>query len=169
MWAGPGYAQCWVLFDRNGGLAQLKARAAAYNPASLRAEADAWISGMLMDNTEEATKILGALQRSDEGAALYGMLGIEYNLNLIAALHLGLLIDSENNYLCLLQQAAPSEWTRLQRVTMGFEPASITRRAHAALGLYRFTCRWLDALILPQHRAVIEYVYDLIPPEWESS
>lgn len=169
MWAAPGFAQCWVLFDRCGGLMQLKAQAAAYDPQSLRAEAGAWISESLKDNSEEATKILGALQRGNEGAALYGVMGMDYNLGLIAGLHLGVLFETENSFFEQIWRVAPPEWTRLQRVMMGFEPVGIPQRARAALGLYRYTCRWLDALILPQHRAIIEYVVDLIPPEWEKA
>ena len=40
-------------------------------------------------NSEEVTKIVTALQRSDDGAALHALLGIDYNLNMIAAVYLG--------------------------------------------------------------------------------
>ncbi|GAP15879.1 acetyltransferase [Longilinea arvoryzae] len=167
IWAAPGFRQAWVLFDRSGGLAQLKAQAAAYDPAAHPVEAAAWISETLLNNSEEVTKVFGALQRNDEGAALYGVIGLDYNLNLIAAVHLGVLIESENRFFEQVQQAAPPEWTRLERILMGFEPADIGQRARAGLGLYRYTCRWLDGLIQPQHRDIIAYAVGLIPPEWE--
>ncbi len=168
LWASPGLSQMWVLFDRTGDLARLKAQAAAYNPLAQREQAAAWISETLHGNSEEVTKILGALQRKDEGAALYGLLGIHSNLGQIAALHLGVLIESENRFFEQLLQAAPPEWSRLYRTVMGFDSASISQRARAGLALYRCTCRWLDDLIQPQHRNVIEYAVSLIPVEWEN-
>lgn len=169
LWAAPGMSQMWLLFDRTGGLAQLKAQAAAYNPAAHSEQAAAWISDTLMGNSEEVTKIFGALQRNDEGAALHGLIGIDYNLGLIAAVHLGLLIETENRFFEQILQAAPPEWSRLYRTVMGFANARLPQRARAGLGLYRYTCRWLDDLILPQHRGIIEYAASLIPPEWENA
>ncbi len=168
MWAAPGFRQAWVLFDRAGGLAELKARAAAYDPAAHRSAAAAWIGETLLGNAEEVTKILSALQRGDDGAALYGLMGLEYNLGLIAGVHLGVLFESENRFFEQLQSAAPPQWTRLMRVMMGIEPAGVAQRARAGLGLYRYTCGWLDECLLPQHRAIIAYATGLIPPEWES-
>ena len=148
-------------------LARLKAQAAAYDPAAHREQAAAWISETLHGNSEEVTKILGALQRGDDGAALYGLLGIDYNLGLIAALRLGVLFESENRFFEQLIQAAPPEWSRLYRTVMGFGAAGIPQRARAGLGLYRYTCRWLDDLIQPQHREIIACAAGLIPAEWE--
>ncbi len=167
LWAAPGLSQMWLLFDRTGGLAQLKAQAAAYDPAAHSEQAADWISETLKGNSEEVAKIISALQRNDDGAALHGLIGIDYNLGLIAAVRLGLLIETENCFFEQLLQAVPTGWSRLYRIVLGFEAASIPQRARAGLGLYRYTCRWLDALILPQHRAIIEYAADLIPPEWE--
>jgi hypothetical protein len=159
----------WVLFDRTGGLTQLKAQAAAYNPAAHSEQAAAWISATLMGYAEEITKILSGLQRGDDGAALYGLIGIEYDLGQIAALRLGELFETENHFFTQVLQAAPPEWSRLCRVMMGFDAASIPQRARAGLGLYRYTCRWLDDNILPQHHEIIAYAVSLIPPEYESA
>ena len=167
LWAAPGLSQMWVLFDRTGDLARLKAQAAAYDPLAHREQAAAWISETLHGNSEEVTKILGALQRGDDGAALYGLLGIDYNLGLIAALRLGVLFESENRFFEQLIQAAPPEWSRLYRTVMGFGAAGIPQRARPGLGLYRYTCRWLDDLIQPQHREIIACAAGLIPAEWE--
>jgi RimJ/RimL family protein N-acetyltransferase len=168
MWATPGLSQMWVLFDRYGDLARLKAQATAYDPLTHREQAAAWVSEALLDNSEEVTKIISALPRVDEGAALHAMLDLDYQLNRIAAVQLGLLFETENSFFEQLRLAVPPEWTRLQRMMMGFEPAGILQRARAALGLYRYSCRWLDALILPQHRDIIEFAASLIPPEWEN-
>jgi len=168
VWAAPGLSQMWLLFDRTGDLARLKAQAAAYDPLDHSEKAAAWISETLHGNSEEVAKILGALQRDDEGAALYGLLGIDYNLGQIAALRLGVLFDSENRFFEQLLQAAPPEWSRLYRTMMGFDSASIPQRARAGLALYRYTCRWLDDLIQPEHREIIAYAVSLIPLEWEN-
>ncbi len=168
MWAAPGLNQMWVLFDRTGGLAQLKAQAATYDPSSCRERAGAWISERLLGNSEEITKIIAALQRGDDGAALHAMLDVDYHLNMIAAVHLGVLFETENSFFEQLGLAAPPEWVRLQRVMMGLEPAGVAQRARAALGLFRYTCRWLDDVIQPQDREIIAYACGLIPPEWET-
>ena len=169
MWAAPGLSQMWVLFDRTGGLTQLKAQAAAYNPAAHSEQAAAWISATLMGYAEEITKILSGLQCGDDGAALYGLIGIEYDLGQMAALRLGELFETENHFFTQVLQAAPPEWSRLYRVMMGFYATSIPQRARAGLGLYRYTCRWLDDNILPQHHEIIAYAVSLIPPEYESA
>jgi len=166
-WAAPGLSQMWVLFDRTGDLARLKSQAVAYDPLSQREQAAAWISETLHGNSEEVAKILGALQRNDEGAALYGLLGIDYNLGQIAALRLGVLFESENRFFEQLLQAAPPEWSRLYSTVMGFDSSGILQRARAGLALYRYTCRWLDDLIQPQHREIISFALSLIPAEWE--
>ena len=167
VWAAPGLSQMWVLFDRTGDLARLKAQAAVYNPLDHSEKAAAWSSETLHGNSEEVTKILGALQHDDDGAALHALLGMDYNLNMIAAVHLGVLFETENNFFEQVRLAAPPDWARAQRVMMGFEPTTIQQRARAGLGLYRYTCRWLDNLIQPQHREIIAYAASLIPAEWE--
>src|SRR5690606_13381469 len=88
-WAAPGLSQMWVLFDRTGDLARLKSQAVAYDPLSQREQAAVWISETLHGNAEEVTKIIAALARNDDGAALHALLGIDYNLNMIAAVHQG--------------------------------------------------------------------------------
>jgi len=166
-WAAPGLSQMWVLFDRTGDLARLKSQAVAYDPLSQREQAAVWISETLHGNAEEVTKIIAALARNDDGAALHALLGIDYNLNMIAAVHQGMLFETENSFFEQLRLVAPPDWGRAQRVMMGFERATIAQRARAGLDLYRFTCRWLDDLIQPQHREIIAYAVSLIPAEWE--
>ncbi len=118
---------------------------------------------MVMGQAEEAHKLLGALSRHDESAAIYAARGAVRGLTQAVAVGLGVLIESENSNYRQVQGAAgeDSAWTRSHRIAAGFAapnphlpPAEAI--AIAALQLYRETARLLWPLLLPRHLSVIE-------------
>lgn len=169
IWAVPGLRQGRILLDKRGELARLKKDADDFRWEPLQAAADEYASYNLMGNAEEVHKVLGALSRGDESAALYGTLGLCLNLPTIVAVQRGLLIETENAFFRKVQQSVgqDSAWTRWFRLAVGFEPTPpsatlVHTRAVAGLRLYEATARLLWHVLRPAHLAVVERTMDAI-------
>jgi hypothetical protein len=165
----PGLRQARILHDPSGALAALHQRARDFTWEPLRAAANIYASEMVMGQAEEAHKLLGALNRRDESAALYAAHGAVAGLTRAVAVGRGVLIESENSYYRQVQEAVgfDSPWTRYHRIAAGFVvdashklPADAI--GSAALHLYRETASLLRPLILQRHLPVIEVTLDVI-------
>ncbi|HET9980922.1 MAG TPA: nucleotidyltransferase domain-containing protein [Ktedonobacterales bacterium] len=162
----PGLRQARILHDPTGALATLHQAARDFTWEPLRAAAARHASETVMGQAEEAHKLLGALSRHDESAAIYATRGAVMGLTRAVAAGRGVLIESENSYYRQTQQAAgeDSTWTYFHRIAAGFTAPDMldARRppaeaiAIAALHLYRETTRLLWPLFLPRHLPVIE-------------
>lgn len=162
----PGLRQARILHDPTGALAALHQAALGFTWEPLRAAAASHASETVMGQAEEAHKLLGALSRHDESAAIYATRGAVMGLTRAVAVGRGVLIESENSYYRQAQQAAgeDSAWTRYHRIAAGFTAPDLLdpRRppaeaiAIAALHLYRETARLLWPQFLPRHLPVIE-------------
>jgi len=158
-----GLRQMRILDDPLGALAQVQGEAHAFSWQRLQAEADTHVSETVLGVAEEVCKILGALEREDESAAAYGMLGLVSGLTRAMAIHQRLLISSENTYFAQVQEAMghKSEWTRLFRLAAGFEvgmanAAPFATRARAGLTLYRETVAQMRHLLPKRHVPVVD-------------
>ena len=162
----PGLRQARILHDPTGALAALHQRARDFTWEPLRAAAASHASETVMGQAEEAHKLLGALSRHDDSAAIYATRGAVKGLTRAVAVGRGVLIESENSYYRQTQQAAgeDSAWTRYHRIAAGFVAPDLPGPQHAptdaigiaALHLYRETARLLQLLLLPRHLPVIE-------------
>ena len=164
IWAVPGLRQARVLSDPGGSIRELVARARGFRWASIERKARARASTHLMGYAEEVTKVLGALERSDPYAAVYGAMGLVSGMANAMALACELLVPSENLFFSKLYEAAgtSSRWARLHRVAAGFEPTvpgSDPRllRSAAALQLYLETTGRLRGLICAEHADVVDH------------
>jgi predicted nucleotidyltransferase len=169
IFAVPGLRQARILHDPTGALEALHQRARDFSWEPLRVVANAYASEMVMGLAEEAHKLLGALSRRDESAAIYATHGAVRGLTLAVAVGRGVLIESENSYFRQVQKAAgpDSAWTRYHRIAAGFVVGSsrlapATSAGIAALHLYRETAHLLLAALLPRHLAVIEATLEAI-------
>ena len=165
----PGLRQARILHDPTGALAALHQQARDFTWEPLRAAANAHASETVMGDAEEIHKLLGALGRRDESAALYATHGLVLGLTRAVAVGLGVLIESENSYYRQAQEAAgaDSAWTRYHRIAAGFVAGSsrlapATSAGIAALHLYRETAHLLLPLLVPRHLPVIEATLELI-------
>ena len=165
----PGLRQARILHDPTGALAALHQQARDFTWEPLRAAANAHASETVMGDAEEIHKLLGALGRRDESAALYATHGLVLGLTRAVAVGLGVLIESENSYYRQTQEAAgaDSAWTRYHRIAAGFVAGSsrlapATSAGIAALHLYRETAHLLLPLLVPRHVPVIEATLELI-------
>jgi hypothetical protein len=161
--AVPGLRQMRILDDPIGALAQLQREAQAFSWNQLERAADTHVSETVLGVAEEVCKVLGALERQDESAAAYGMLGLVSGLTRAMAIHQRLLITSENSYFAQVQEAmgSKSEWTRLFRLAAGLDAGAPTAmpfetRALAGLVLYRETVAQMRQLLPERHLPVVD-------------
>jgi len=162
IWAVPGLRQARILLDRDGVLAALLGEAWDFRWEPLQAEADVYASYNVMGLAEEVHKVLGALERADESAALNATWALVAGLSRAVIVQRGVLIRTENAYFQQAQEAAGlgSAWSRAFRVAAGFEalPAGVSpvmARASAALRLYHETATLLSSALQSQHFGVI--------------
>jgi hypothetical protein len=165
IWAVPGLQQACLLRDRDGALASLLQEARAFRWAPMQSEADACASYNVMGLVEEVHKVLGALERADESAALNATWGLIAGLARAVIVQRGVLIQTENAYFQQVQEAAGlgSAWSRAFRVAAGCEVtptdlSPVLARASAALRLYHETTTLLSSALQPQHLTVIDGV-----------
>jgi hypothetical protein len=161
--AVSGVRQMRILDDPLGALAQLQDEAHAFSWQRLEAAADTHVSETVLGVAEEVCKVLGALERHDESAVAYGMLGLVNGLTRATAIHQRLLITSENTYFAQVQEAmgSESEWTRLFRLAAGLDAGAPTAtpfesRALAGLFLYRETVARMRHLLPERHLPVVD-------------
>jgi predicted nucleotidyltransferase len=162
IWAVPGLRQARILLDRDGALPSLLQEAQGFRWEPLQSEADAYASYNAMGLAEEVHKVLGALERADESAALNATWALVAGLARAVIVQCGVLIRTENAYFQQAQEAAglTSAWSRAFRVAAGFEalPAGVSpvlARTSVALRLYDETATLLSSALQPQHLAVI--------------
>jgi predicted nucleotidyltransferase len=161
--AVPGLRQARVLLDKDGSLAALREKAIAFTWERLQPAADRLASYDLMGNAEEVHKVLSALVRRDESAAMYGTVGMCNMLTQIVIVQRGLLIQTENSWFHQVYDAVgwDSDWTRYHRLANGFEAGPrhlppFEARAIAALHLYQETARLLRHVLRPAHAEVVD-------------
>ena len=80
VWVVPGLRQAKILSDKNDSIKNLKKLAENFEWKPLQKSADKYASYNLMGYAEEVHKILGALERNDESATLYGTIGLVLGL-----------------------------------------------------------------------------------------
>ena len=163
IWVVPGLRQAKVLFDRDGSLAALIKEVLVFSWEPLQQAADEYASYELMRLVEEVHKILGAMVKGDESAAMYAILGMALGLTEVVAVQRGLLIVSENSYFQQVEESMglDSIWTRYHRLALGFELGPLDRspievKALASLRLYEETAGLLWPIVRPAHREVVE-------------
>jgi len=161
--AVAGLQQARVLLDKGGALAALQQKAITFTWEPLQPAADRFASYTLMGNAEEVHKVLSALVRRDESAAMYGTVGMCNMLTQVVIVQRGLLIQTENSWFQQVYDAAgrDSDWTRHHRLAMGFEAGPthlppFEARAIASLHLYEETARLLCYILQPTHAQVVD-------------
>jgi hypothetical protein len=152
-----------VLLDKDGALAALREKAIAFTWEPLQPTADGFASYTLMGNAEEVHKVLSALVRRDESAAMYGTVGMCNMLTQIVIVQRGLLIQTENSWFQQVydEVGRDSDWTRYHRLANGFEAGPphllpFEARAIAGLRLYEETAKLLRHVLRPAHAQVVD-------------
>ena len=116
---------------------------------------------MLFD-TEDIPKIVGALLRHDTLALSYATFKLFPRITEIVALQRGVLVKTDHTYFRQVQEAVglDSAWTHHHGLIAGSDGAraegTAEIRAIALLSLYRETVHLLRAIMLPEHRRVVE-------------
>lgn len=162
IWAVPGLRTAVILHDENGSIAKLKQAALEFDWAPLQPFANRFASAGICTCAEEVYKILSGLSIGNESKVIYACSGLVFNMTETVAVQRGLMIETENRYHELIQESVgfDSQWTRLFRLSIGTDVGSedlpaYQTRGLASLGLYRETAALIDAVILAEHREVI--------------
>jgi hypothetical protein len=169
IWAIPGLRQVCILLDKDGSIAALKEFAAKAAWEALQASADAYASWNLSGCTEEIYKILSGLARRSESKTLYAIWGLTYELANTLLIQRGILIQTENAYIDLVQEAAgrTSDWTRQFRLAVGLDLLSPEKPAYigygvASLRLYCETARLLQNILTPKDASIVNQTMAII-------
>jgi hypothetical protein len=159
IFAVPGVRQARVLFDSEGKLAGLVEEARDFRWSGIEAKARVLASCELRGYAEEVAKVLGALERRDESAQLYGTLGLILGLPKVVAMARGILIETENSFFREVQHrvGSSSPWSKLHRIGAGFVPGcTLNVRASAGVHLYPETRSIVSTCLEEADSEVIE-------------
>jgi hypothetical protein len=169
IWVMPGLRQSRILMDKDGSIAALKEFAAKVPWEALQTSADAYASWNLSGCTEEIHKILAGLARQDESKTLYAVWGLTRELANTLLVQRGILIQSENAYIDLVQETAgrSSEWTRQFRLAVGLDLLPPKKPAYlvygvAGLRLYCETAKLLRDILLPEDASIVSQTLAII-------
>ena len=169
VWAIPGLRQLRILLDKDGSITVLKESAARTNWQPMQGAANAYASRSLSGCAEEILKILAGLTQRNEAKTLYAIWGLTKALANSVIVQGGYLIQTENVFIDLAQEAAgrTSEWTRQFRLSIGLDLLSLEEPAYkgygiAGLRLYRETARLLQNIFLPEDAVVVNRTIEII-------
>jgi hypothetical protein len=169
VWAIPGLRQLRILLDKDGSIALLKETAEKTGWESIQEAASAYASMNLAGSAEEIHKILAGLTQQNESKTLYAIWGLTYALANTLIIQRGLLIQTENIFIDLAQEAAgrTSEWTRQFRLSIGLDPLPPEEPAYigygiAGLRLYCETAGLLQKTLLPEDAIVVNRTMEII-------
>jgi predicted nucleotidyltransferase len=169
IWVVPALRQSRILLDKDGSIAALKEFAVMVTWEVLQTSADVYASWNLSGCTEEVYKILAGLARQDESKTLYAVWGLMHELANTLIIQHGILIQSENAYIDLVQETAgrTSDWTHQFRLAVGLDllpPGEPAYRGYgvASLHLYRETARLLQDILLPEDASIVTQTLAII-------
>lgn len=157
IWAARGIGDCRVLSDKDGSVATLLEEVRAFSWETVREAANQLASFRLMLAAEMAQKVTNELAKGDEPTMSFAVAKLFAELTAIMAIGRGVLVKSDSTYYQQVEDAAGPSWTRYHQAIAGIGgPISIPEQAHTALQLYRETAVLLRAMMLPEHRDVVD-------------
>jgi hypothetical protein len=147
IWIVPGLSACRILIDKTGALAEFLTELRAFQWTPLQPAADRYAAGYLTFTTEEAFKVLGALQRSNNHAVAEATSALISSLTHLVAVQRGVMITSNYTYYQQVQASVGSEsiWTAYHNLATGVtapdvpSAQALSTRALSSLHLFRET------------------------------
>ena len=165
IWSVEGVRQAKILVDPQGRFEALQQDAKDFIwTDELQHQANQLASRLLMDDGEEARKVLTGLAKGDASIILYATYGLVLGLSKSIAIQQGLLLISENEYFRRIREAIQShpKLAFHYDLAVGFSNISVDNgntvrmRGIASLQLYDNTADFLADAIQDDHRATIE-------------
>jgi hypothetical protein len=147
IWIVPGLSVCRILIDKTGALAEFLTELRTFQWAPLQPDADRYAAGYLTFTTEEAFKVLGALQRDNNHAVAEATSTLISSLTHIIAVQRGVMITSNYTYYQQVQASVGPEsiWTAYHNLATGVtapdvpSAQALSTRALSSLHLFRET------------------------------
>lgn len=178
IWTAGNLRNARILHDPTGAMASLVELARQPGPAGRE-----WAAAELPGWAEEVHKLLGSLALGDDALAFSARFALVKGLTVLAAVDLGLAIETENRFFEQVRAEAGGEWAHAQTVAMSGEVPGV-QRTRAALRLFvetaallpgdavvEHTLRRLDAPLLaqlrPSHRDIYQRMRADLWPDCE--
>lgn len=165
----PGIREAHILLEKDGEFSVLQQEAQAWRWEPLQAEADAYASHLMMEQSEIVLKLLRALVLHDPVALSDMLLDLFSAVTEAIAVQRGVLVLSGNTYFHQVQEAIglDSMWTHYHLLTVGIVTQaipvpSIEARGIAVLHLYQETAQLLQSCVSSEHWKMIEQTIDMI-------
>lgn len=157
VWQVAGLRDAVVLYDKDGGAADLISRARSFTWESLGAAVDRHVAADLARHAEEALKIASGVAAGRASQVLYGTIGMTVGLAEAMVVHRRGFIDSENRLfdIALVAMAGSPQWQDAFRISAGYTPADPQARGRAALMLYGETSRLAAAVLSADERRIV--------------
>lgn len=158
----PALRQGKIIFDPQRILLNIQRKASEFEWSALKPAAGHYISREITEFAEEVFKIINAIRRTDESAAMIGLLGLCIGMPRILSVHFGAFVPTENSHYQMIQELAgnKSNWTHAFRLAQGMTVADLNdpvfSRAIAALSLYAETIEICREDLEAQHLPIIE-------------
>ena len=117
----PALKQGKIIFDPQRILLNIQRKASEFEWSALKPTARRYVSREIMEFAEEVFKIISAIRRADESAAMIGLLGLCIGMPRILSVHFGVFVPTENSHYQMIQELAgnKSDWTRAFRLAQG--------------------------------------------------
>lgn len=166
IWVVPGLAACRILIDKTGELADFIAELHAFDWAPLQPAADRYAANYLMFTTEEAFKVLGALQRDSKHAIAEATTNLVASLTHLVAVQRGVMITSHHTYYQQVQTSVGAEsiWTAYHNLATGVtapdvpSAQALSTRALSSLHLFRETISLIKHIMTREQLDVIKQI-----------
>ena len=165
IWTVEGIRQARLLFDPQGCFEALQQDAKDFIwTDELQTQANQFASRLLMDDGEEARKVLTGLAKDDASIILYATYGLVLGLSKTIAIQRGLLLKSENEYFRRIREMIQPHPKLAYHydLSVGFSSISVDNgkavrmRGIASLQLYDSLADFMAEAIQDEHRATIE-------------
>ncbi|MGH2478775.1 MAG: nucleotidyltransferase domain-containing protein, partial [Ktedonobacteraceae bacterium] len=167
IFAVPGVREARILLDKDGTFQTFQQEAWIWMWEPLQTAANAYVSQLMVEQTEIVLKILRALALQDVVALADMIFDLFSAITEAIAVQRGVLVRSGNTYFHQVQEAVGqrSAWTQLHLRVAGIEPQpalSALERGREALSLYKTTAQLLRSFIAIEYWSVIAPVLQMI-------
>jgi Nucleotidyltransferase domain len=169
LWIVPSFRQAKVLLDKDGSMGQLKQMVENFTWDSLRREASAYASDILISNAELVHKLFSNLWRGNLSGVVYTTKRLFDDATIVMVLYYGVFITTDSLYYQEVESAVGSDsiWTHYHCLLSGVktiaeDTSSIDARGKLALHLYRETASLLLPTLSEERLRVVKQVLTLI-------
>jgi hypothetical protein len=132
----PAWRCAAIIRDEDGTGAALQAEALSFSWARIAGDAALWVAAELSGFAEEVHKLAAGLRSGTRLPAAVQRNLIATRLPVIMAVHLGVLVASENDIWDVVARSVGGRWPAIQARALSLDGQSLTDSSRAALEMY---------------------------------